>query len=200
MNNMGGNGSAGFRSPATDASSAGGDGIQLREGMYIRTGQPLLKIVDPNQLWAEFNISAGEVNSLAKGAPIQITFPQLPSENLTAKIDFIQPFFEAGENFAKVRVYLPGQQRLAMAGQLVSGKASYRTESTLWVPKAAVVDIGTRSVAFKKTGKVFEPIAVVTGIVKGNEIQIMEGLQRNDKIAANAQFMVDSESFINLNK
>jgi len=195
MNSMGG----GSGSNPT-AATAPDQNIQLREGMYVSAGQPLLQVVNPRQLWAEFNIPAGQVNAIAKGTAVAITFPQLPDEKLEAKVDFLQPFYQAGENFAKVRVYLPGNQKAAMVGQLVSAKANYKTAPALWVPKAAVLDIGTRSVAFRKVKDVFEPVAVTIGTTEGDETQIVEGLQQEDIIAANAQFLVDSESFIKLRK
>ncbi|ARS34531.1 efflux RND transporter periplasmic adaptor subunit [Pontibacter actiniarum] len=182
------------------ATPAAGSELQLREGMYVSTGQPLLRVVNPNQLWAEFNVPAGEVTAIAKGAPVQVTFPQLPGEKLEAQVDFLQPFYEAGENFAKVRVYLPGQQQLARIGQLVSATASYTTAPALWVPREAVLDIGTRSVAFKKTNGAFKPVAVTVGTVEGNQVQVVDGLEQTDIIAANAQFMVDSESFVKINE
>ncbi|MEJ8804085.1 efflux RND transporter periplasmic adaptor subunit [Pontibacter sp. H249] len=195
----GGNGAGAGASPSATPTAAAED-IQLREGMYVSTGQPLLRVVNPDQLWAEFNVPAAQVSALAKGAPVQVTFPQLPGERLEAKVDFLQPFYEEGESFAKVRVYLPGQQKLAMVGQLVTARASYTTAPALWVPKAAVLDMGTRSVAFKKVNGVFEPVPVTAGITEGNQTQVVEGLQQNDVVAANAQFLVDSESFIKVNK
>ncbi|MFD2515372.1 efflux RND transporter periplasmic adaptor subunit [Pontibacter locisalis] len=198
MNSMGG----GTANPGMDrsgaATPAAGSELQLREGMYVSTGQPLLRVVDPNQLWAEFNVPAGEVTSIAKGAPVQITLPQLPGKKLEAKVDFLQPFYEAGENFAKVRVYLPGEQKIARVGQLVSGSATYTNETSLWVPKQAVMDIGTRSVVFKKFNGSYKPIAVTVGSTSGNQVQLISGVDQNDVIAANAQFMVDSESFVKI--
>ncbi|GAA4429732.1 efflux RND transporter periplasmic adaptor subunit [Pontibacter saemangeumensis] len=180
------------------APAAGGSELPLREGMYVTAGQPLVRVVNPDQLWAEFNIPAGEVTSIAKGAPIEITFPQLPGEKLDAQVDFLQPFYKAGENFAKVRAYIPGQQKLARVGQLVSATASYTTAPALWVPREAVLDIGTKSVAFKQQNGAFKPVAVTVGTTEGDQVQIVEGLQQNDVVAANARFLVDSESFIKL--
>ncbi|WP_299761312.1 efflux RND transporter periplasmic adaptor subunit [uncultured Pontibacter sp.] len=198
MGSMGGGSSAGATSGSLPTPTA--EDIQLREGMYVSTGQPLLRVVNPNQLWAEFNVPAGEVSALATGTPVQVTFPQLPDERLEAQVSFLQPFYEEGERFAKVRVYLPGQQRLAMVGQLVSARANYTTAPALWVPKTAVLDIGTRSMAFRKVNGVFEPVAVTVGTTEGNETQVVAGLQQGDVVAANAQFLVDSESFIKVNK
>ena len=196
-----GSSSAGGSPPSATAgvSTNAGEEIQLREGMYVGTGQSLLRVVNPNQLWAEFNIPAGQISAIAKGSPVFITFPQLPQDSLQAKVDFFQPFYDAGENYAKVRVYLPGEQKVAMVGQLVSGRASYTTPTSLWVPKEAVLDLGTRSVAFVKAGGAFKPVAITTGITEKGEIQVLDGLQQSDIIATNAQFMIDSESFIRLN-
>lgn len=203
-----GGGMAGMGSSSADGTSSSASGgvnanageeIQLREGMYVGAGQSLLRVVNPNQLWAEFNVPAGQISAIAKGAPVFITFPQLPQDSIQAKVDFFQPFYDAGENYAKVRVYLPGQQKAAMVGQLVSGRASYTTPSSLWIPKEAILDLGTRSIAFIKIGRAFKPVAVTTGLTEKGEIQVLDGLQQNDIVAINAQFMVDSESFIRLN-
>jgi hypothetical protein len=201
MDAMGG-ASAGV-SPAAAASPApvaSGADIQLREGMYVSAGQPLLRVVNPKQLWAEFNVPAGQVNRLAKGTPVQITFPQLPGEQLRAQVDFLQPYYQQGENFARIRVYLPGNIKGAMVGQLVSAQATHATDTALWIPKEAVLDIGTRSVAFKKVDGVFEPVPVTPGVTQGQQTQVVSGLQPGEVIAANAQYLVDSESFIKVNK
>jgi membrane fusion protein, copper/silver efflux system len=193
MDAMGG-GTSAAATPTT--TTPAGQTIQLREGMYVTTGQPLVRVVNAEQLWAEFNVPAGEMSSLSKGSPITISFPQLPGEKLETKVDFVQPFFSEGENFAKVRVYLTGSNKLAMVGQLVTGEASYKTDSALWVPREAVLNIGTKHVAFRKSDGGFEPVAVTIGSNAGKEVQIISGLKETDVIATNAQFLVDSESFI----
>ncbi|MBJ6118270.1 efflux RND transporter periplasmic adaptor subunit [Pontibacter sp. BT310] len=193
MDAMGG-GTSSAATPTT--TTPAGQTIQLREGMYVTAGQPLVRVVNAEQLWAEFNVPAGDNNPLTKGAPVVISFPQLPGEKLEAKVDFVQPFFSEGENFAKVRVYLPGSNKLAMVGQLVTGEASYKTDSALWVPREAVLNIGTKHVAFRKSDGGFEPVAVTIGTNAGKEVQIISGLKETDVIATNAQFLVDSESFI----
>jgi membrane fusion protein, copper/silver efflux system len=174
--------------------------LQLREGMYITTGQTLFRIVNPSQLWAEFNVPAGKVTAVAKGTPVQISFPQLPGEKMEAQVDFLQPFYEAGENFAKIRAYLPGSQKIARVGQLVSGKATYTDDASLWVPREAVMDIGTRHIAFIKQKGAFKPVEVTTGNTANGQVQIVSGLSTQDRIATNAQFMIDSESFVKIDE
>jgi Cu(I)/Ag(I) efflux system membrane fusion protein len=201
MDAMGG-GSAGAApvAAATPAPMAASPDIQLREGMYVSAGQPLLRVVNPSQLWAEFNVPASEVALLAKGAPVQLSFPQLPGEQLSARVDFRQPYYQEGENFARIRVYLLGKAKGVLVGQLVSARVTHTTGTALWVPQEAVLNLGTQSVAFKKVNGVFEAVQVTAGITEGKQTQIISGLQPDEAIAANAQFLVDSESFIKVNK
>ncbi|MGV3502544.1 MAG: efflux RND transporter periplasmic adaptor subunit [Adhaeribacter sp.] len=197
MDGMGGG--AGASSPSPVPMAAGAD-IELREGMYVAAGQPLLRVVNPKQLWAEFNVPAAAVSQLAKGRPVQLTFPQLPGEQLTARVDFLQPYYQQGENFARIRVYLPGNAPGARVGQLVTARATHSAGTALWLPREAVLDLGTQSVAFRKVGGVFEPVRVTPGGREGNQVQILSGVQPGQVLAADAQFLVDSESFIKVSK
>ncbi len=200
MSGMGTPASAPTPGTGTGMAATAGEEIQLREGMYVAAGQSLLQVANPEQLLAEFNVPAGNINNLSRGMPVTIRFPQLPNEELQATIDFLQPYYERGENFAKVRVYLKARQELAMVGQLVTGLVQYETSPSLWIPREAILDVGSSSVVFIKEGTVFRPSTVSRGISQDEQIQILAGLQREDVIAGNAQFMVDSESFIKVNR
>ncbi len=199
MGGMGSSGSAGAAmgsGGSNPTASAPGSGFAIREGMYVTTGQALVKVVDASQVWAQFNVASDQAAQLTQGTPITITFNQLPGEPVESKVLLVEPVYEAGENFAKVRGSLPSQNKSSLIGQLITGKATYNTGSALWVPKEAVLDIGTQSVAFLKVNGVFKPISVQVGQQAENMVEVLSGLKAQDVIAANAQFLVDSESFI----
>ncbi len=198
MGGMGGGSPAtsGSGSPAT--ASAQNAGFVLREGMYVTTGQTLLKVIDASQVWAQFNIAVNEVNQLRKGTPVTIFFNQLPGDSVRSSVNLIEPVYDAGENFARLRASLPAQDKSTLIGQLLTGKASYRTGSALWVPDDAVLDVGTQSVAFLKVNSVFKPVSVQVGQRANGQVEVLQGLTVQDEIAENAQFLVDSESFIRI--
>lgn len=49
---------------------------------------------------------------------------------------------------------------------------------------------------FQKTAEGFRAIKVITGVSLEKQIQVLKGLTMKDSVAANAQFLMDSESFI----
>ena len=66
------------------------------------------------------------------------------------------------------------------------------------VPKDAVLSLGLEKVVFQKTAEGFRAKKVITGVVLEKQIQILKGLTMKDSVAANAQFLMDSESFIKI--
>jgi hypothetical protein len=59
-----------------------------------------------------------------------------------------------------------------------------------------VLDLGTDKIVFLKDRGVLKPKKIITGISVGGMIEISSGLASSDEIAANAHYLVDSESFI----
>ena len=66
------------------------------------------------------------------------------------------------------------------------------------MPKERILSLGLNKVVLLKKGNIFETHPVGTGIVANNLIQVTNGLNDKDSVAANAQFLIDSEGFINV--
>ena len=81
-------------------------------------------------------------------------------------------------------------------GSQVKATISVNATKANWLPKDAVISLGLDKIVFKKTEDFFKAIKVKTGLVYNNKIQITSGLAASDTVATNAQFLMDSESFI----
>ncbi|HEV8515425.1 MAG TPA: RND transporter MFP subunit, partial [Cyclobacteriaceae bacterium] len=129
--------------------------------------------------------------------PIQITISE---EELDEKVNFVQPFFKDGENFTKVRVYLSNLDSKYRVGQLVSASFNKPSRESLWIPVMAQLDLGTKKIVFVRKAEIFKPMEIATGNQFDNLIEVLKGIDASDSIAYNAQFMIDSESFIKIKK
>ena len=69
------------------------------------------------------------------------------------------------------------------------------SSKSIWIPQSAVLDLGTKQIVFIKRQGVFRPKSVVV-VKKSDNWTGVTGLESTDSIAYNAQFMMDSESFI----
>ena len=64
------------------------------------------------------------------------------------------------------------------------------------MPKDAILSLGLDKLVFKKSKDGFIAKKVNTGITYKNQIQVLSGLNETDSVAVNAQYLMDSESFI----
>lgn len=191
-------GSSSTSTPATSGSSTMTSSDQLiREGSYASAGQTLFKIVNPSALRVELNIASTLTGTVNKGGKAMLDFGDEHADEGT--IDFVQPFFNEGQEFLTVRVYTKNTDRLHI-GHLVKAVIEGNAVEALWVPKDAVLHLGVDDVVFIKEKNVFKPKKVVTGIRTDNQVEIKQGLSSSDEIASNGQYLVDSESFIKTTK
>jgi membrane fusion protein, copper/silver efflux system len=181
-----------MRSESTSVFNAAASATLVREGDYITEGQTLVKLVNADALRIELDLVGAEAEIISEKDKVQLDF--LNGNTVQASVDLVQPFFTKGQNFLKVRVHVKDID-LAI-GQLVKARIHLKPRQALWVPREAVIDLGTKKVVFVKERELLKPRKVTTGSDAGKLIEVRTGLASSDEIAANAQYLVDSESFI----
>jgi multidrug efflux pump subunit AcrA (membrane-fusion protein) len=191
MDEMGGASSNSPSAPVAQQSDVSGS--ILREGSYVSAGQTLFSIVNNEALRIELDIPAKQAGSIRQGEKLKLDFGNGSTEQ--ASVNFVQPFFNEGQEFLKLRVYTKKIQGLHI-GHLVTAKIQLSPSESLWVPRESVLDLGNNKVVFIKDRGVLKPKKIMTGVSSEGLIQVTSGLSSSDEIAANAQYLVDSESFI----
>lgn len=166
----------------------------IREGDYVSAGETLVRLVNTNGLRIELEVPGADAGIISAGDKIKLDFGD-GNESRTS-VDFVQPFFSEGQNFMKIRVYIKDKD--LFIGQLVRARIQSGPRESLWIPRQAVLDLGTDKVVFIKQSDVFKPRKIVTGARADELIEVETGLASSEEIAANAQYLVDSESFIKI--
>ncbi|RKR83673.1 Cu(I)/Ag(I) efflux system membrane fusion protein [Mucilaginibacter gracilis] len=174
--------------------------LAVKQGMYVTKGQILFNVVNPHSLWAIVKIDLRQAGALKLNQPVKLTLPDMPGMLISGRVNFIEPTLQNGDKTTSIRVYLNNMNHELKVNALV--KASIQTGSIngLWIPKAALIDLGSTKIVWLKQGASYKAHEVNTGIEIGNSIQITKGLAATDSVAANAQYLADSESFIKIKK
>lgn len=172
--------------------------LPLKEGMYLQKGQSIFTVYNPDRAWVILNLYA-ENQALVKTAnAVRITPETAPEKNFRATINFIEPFYRKENKTLTARVYFDNSILKIPIGSQVSATIFGNTKEAYWLPKDALVSLGLDKAVFKKTGAGFMAQKVNTGISYKNNIQVLNGLNPTDSVALNAQYLMDSESFIKL--
>ncbi len=169
--------------------------LPLKEGMYVNKGETLFNIMNHMKTWAALQIFPEQQSLIKKGDAVQIISETDTGAVVKGKIDFIEPFFRSGSKTLTARVNFENKNRLTLGSQ-VTAKIFTGKKKGLWLPQTAILTLGMNDVAFLKSQGGFAAHKITTGMRTGDKVQILSGLNATDTVAANAQYLIDSESFI----
>ncbi|QEC44352.1 efflux RND transporter periplasmic adaptor subunit [Pseudobacter ginsenosidimutans] len=171
--------------------------VLLREGQYVNAGQSIFTIYQSEQLLAGFAFPPAMAAKIRNGQSILFWSDANKTDMFSGKIGLIEPVFRNGENFTLARVYL--NQQGFQAGQLLTASVPVVYRNSWWLPKEAVWMQGQQAVVFIRENNVFNPVQIKTGVIDKEWIQVLSDLNGLE-IAANAYYLVDSESFIKVHQ
>lgn len=171
--------------------------LVLKEGMYVQKERTVFQVLNPDRAWAILNLYADQVALVKKGNLVEIFPETAPEKHFQARIDFVEPFFRKDSKTQTVRVFFNNQSLKIPIGSQVTAKIHVSSGNANWLPKDALLSLGIDKMVFKKEAAGFRAWKVQTGIQYGNLIQVKTGLKETDSVATNAQYLMDSESFIN---
>jgi Cu(I)/Ag(I) efflux system membrane fusion protein len=169
--------------------------LSLKEGMYIQKGQTLLMLMDHHKVWAALQIFTSDQSLVKMGDHVRIIPETDSSAVISGKIDFIEPFYRANSKTLTTRVYFHNHSMLPV-GSHVTANIFTVPHNSLWLPSSAILSLGMNEVAFKKSSGGFIAHKIIIGIRSDNLVQVVSGISEKDTVAVNAQYFIDSESFI----
>lgn len=170
--------------------------ITFLEGQYIKTGDMLFKVFNQQQVWGIFYADAHQQQLLKNNQSIRIINKK---DTLQTKISLVQPYYDGGQPYTLVRVTINNSQQQFHIGELLKAQYISPAIEGLWIPANSVYKLGNRTIVFIKEQNILTAKAVQTGVTSGKQIQIINGLQKENEIAESAAYLIDTESFIQIN-
>ena len=182
--------------PVMQSASSNTEVLDVKEGNYINKGEVIFKLLNTDKVWGIFNVIQG-YNSLVKAnQSIRITSELDKNELIDAKINFVETQLNPADKTNRIRVYLNNNKFKLPIGLRLQGVVKTNSVNGIWIQKQSMVSIGNKKIVFLKMDNGFKAFTIKTGIEIDDFIQIIEGISVKDTIAKNAQYLIDSESFI----
>ena len=101
----------------------------VNEGSYVKTGEPLFKIVDLSVLWAYLDAYESDLSWLRYGQNVAFTVESFPGETFHGKIAFIEPRVDRKTRTISVRVNVPNEEVRLKPGMFIRGLVESRLNS-----------------------------------------------------------------------
>ncbi len=182
--------------PVMQSASSNTEVLDVKEGNYIKKGEVIFKLLNTDKVWGIFNVFQGYNSLIKANQSIRITSELDKNEFIDAKINFVETQLNAADKTNRIRVYLNNNKLKLPVGLRLQGGVKTNPVNGIWIQKQSMVSIGNKKIVFLKMDNGFKASSIKTGIEIDDFIQIMEGISVKDTIAKNAQYLIDSESFI----
>ena len=170
--------------------------LTVKQGDYINKGMPVFKLLDNNKVWAVFYVTQENQPFIKGDQPIRISSELDKNSFIDAKINFVETQLDQANKTNRIRVSLNNNKLNYPVGLRLTGKVQSIPLSGLWIPQQSFIDLGQKRVVFLKEETGFKTREISTGAKVNGFVQVIGGITASDRIAENAQYLVDSESFI----
>lgn len=171
----------------------------INAGDYVKAGQPIFQIADLSKVWLLFNVYESDLPWVDVGDSVKYTIQSLPGRAFSGVIDYVDPTIDPRTRVARARVVTKNPNLKLKPEMFASGQIETRTgggDTTLVVPKSAVMWTGKRSVVYVKevaaAATQFQMREVTLGPALGDSYVIESGLEMGEEIAVNGTFSIDA--------
>jgi hypothetical protein len=169
------------------------------EGMHVQPGTQLYRIADLSTVWVMVTLYEYQLPYVHVGQEAVMSLPYIPGQTFEGKVIYIYPTLDEKTRQVRVRLEFANPQGLLKPGMYAEVELrSTLAKDRVLAPRDAVIDTGTRKVAFVSLGEgKFEPREVRTGVRTGDDmVQVLDGLAPGEKVVVSGQFLIDSEAKI----
>ncbi len=166
-------------------------------GSAVMAGDTVLRIADTSRMWLDVQVFESDLPYVAVDMPAVASMDGRPGETLDARVIQVLPRIDPVTRTARVRLELSNPDLVLRQGMYATARLRVEVaERALVVPREAIIDTGTRQLAFvsRELGH-FEPRRVVLG-AEGDEglVQVLSGLAPGEQVVTSGQFLLDAES------
>jgi Cu(I)/Ag(I) efflux system membrane fusion protein len=165
------------------------------QGMRVMPGEKLFDVVDLSSVWIVSDIYEYELPLIKVGQMARISLSYFPGQEFSSRVDYVYPSLAGDTRTAKARFTIPNPDGVLKPQMFSNVEIKINLGSRLAVPTAAVIDTGVRQIVYVDKGEGnFEPREVELGLRSEDLVEIIRGLKAGEKVAASANFLVDSEA------
>jgi len=184
--------------PAKIRILAPADGVVMTRavspGQKFDRGMEFYSIADLSRVWIVADVFEKDSPHVHPGQTASVVLSSR-SAPLTATVTGILPQVDETGRTLKVRLEVQNTAGVLRPDMLVEVRLGVVAPVSLAVPVESVLDSGLKKTVYVQTAEGrFEPRDVETGARFGDTVEILKGLSEGDKIVAQANFLLDSET------
>lgn len=181
----------------------------VNPGQYLNPGDKIVTLQTLDPIYADFYIPQQYLSSLKPDQLITLTSNAYPDKSWKGKITTINPVVETTTRNVGVEATIANTEQELIPGMFAQIKITTgEPKSFLTISQTAVVFNPYGNIVYiirptdkddKSLGKIAVQHFVTTGETRGEQIQVLKGLEKNDVIVTSGQLKLKNNSRIVIN-
>lgn len=168
--------------------------LNVSKNDSFEKGKSLIQLDDISILWIEANVQESDISYFKLGQSVEVTLAN--KKVIHSKVSFINPIVNPDTRTSTIRLEIDNKNNQIKAGMLAQIKVEIPLESSLIIPKTAVLWTGKKSIVYvqnpNETEPTFEARIVEIGDSSDEFVQVISGLTEGEIVVQNGVFRVDS--------
>ena len=171
---------------------------KVTQGQYVNAGDTLFTVADLSQVWIKVDVYEEQLPQIHPGQQVDLTADSLPNRTLHGHVDFIEPAANQQTRTVPIHVHVANPGMRLLPGMFVNATfVSTAAQSSIVVPRSAVLDTGTRKIVYlARPNGVFEAREVQVGAPTEDLFPVLSGLALGDKVVLSGNFLIDSQTHL----
>ena len=169
--------------------------LNVKEGQIAGSGQQAASIVDVSQVYIQLSVVESVVNDIKEGDEIRLEVPSASSDEIISTVSYVSPSADPMNKLYTVKSYIDNPESKIRPG--MSAKATISLESAenaIVIPSNAIINRGDKKFVFVVEDDLAIEKEIETGIDTGEFVEILSGLEFDEKIIIEGQFYVSDGS------
>ena len=172
------------------------DGLNVREGMYVKPATEVLTLADLSSVWLLVDVFERQSDWVAVGQPAEVRLGYLPGRVWEGEVEFVYPTIDPKTRTLQARLRFDNPDD-ALKPDMYANVVIYAgpKHGVLSIPREALIKTGKteRVIVALEEGR-FRAQAVTAGLESGEFVEIISGLSEGDQVVTSGQFLIDSEA------
>ncbi len=167
-------------------------------GYRFEKGTELYRLADLSRVWILADVYEREAECFQPGVEAQVILPYR-KQTYVATVSEVLPVFDAVSRTLKVRLETDNPGFILRPDMFADVELPVTYPPMVSVPEDAILDSGFKKTVFVYRGNgFFEPREVETDRHIGDRVEIVKGLEAGEEIVISGNFLIDSESKLEL--
>jgi len=171
------------------------------ENNKVPNGEKVLQLMNYEEMYMEIQLSEKSITSVSVGNKINVTNYTLKNDTLLGNVTQISPAVNPDTRTFNGYIVINNSERKLRPGMFIKADIiTEKADSTIVIPKEIIRETERGKVVFIVERNRAREVAIKTGLETDTEVQVLEGLEKNQRIIISGYEMISNSSKVKIVK